>query len=387
MLGLVLSYFDGIFGPKILFKAPETLDDESIDEVTKLMSIHEEGFFGYNFGGFQSSNIIYTIFSPYSRGKQQLLLVSLLESDNVKAISKESSRNILEGFIQEFKVIPDVHQNFSTKEEPAKGLPEKLKELEVFFIHYYNSLKPIVDTLKLVEQRYKDLFDSASDSIFLVDYKMDVIIDMNIKAEILLQKPHKLTVGQLFSQVLEITTEEYDLLKNKALDNFAIRNPVPIEGSFQLPGRDAIFVEINASEIRMGGEHIIQYNFHDITFRKKLEQSNEESERKLSLVLENSPDLIVTIDKDNTIQFINHMPPNIDKNEIIGKNAFEFLMFDDENLYQTAFNKVFNTGAPETIDVPGFTGLWYRARFIPITQNAVISTIMLIISNIPAKDQ
>jgi len=120
----------------------------------------------------------------------------------------------------------------------------------------------------------------------------------------------------------------------------------------------------------------------DVTEKKKTEQKLKESEEKLSSVLENSPDVILTVDHSQRIQYINHIPQNFMQEPIIGKNFYECLMPEHQNIYMKTFEKIFKTGIPETFDVPGFADSWHTCRFIPITRSGIVDSVMLIITNI-----
>ncbi len=116
--------------------------------------------------------------------------------------------------------------------------------------------------------------------------------------------------------------------------------------------------------------------------QKESEQKLKESEAQLTSLLENTPDFIITVDRNNIIQYINHIPQKIIKEPVIGMNLYEYLMPENQDMYKHSFEKVFETGFPLTIDVPGFAEAWYTTRFIPIKRGGDSDLVMLIVTNI-----
>ena len=120
----------------------------------------------------------------------------------------------------------------------------------------------------------------------------------------------------------------------------------------------------------------------DITERKIIQQELQKSEREISTLLNNIPDVIITVDQEKRIQFVNHMPMSISKEEILGQDIYEFLEHVHQDALKESFKRVFSTGTPETIDLLGFTDLWYKARFIPITKFDEVTSVIFIATNI-----
>ena len=146
--------------------------------------------------------------------------------------------------------------------------------------------------------------------------------------------------------------------------------------------REIIWIDIFSKTIAYKKRSADLCMIIDVTEIKKTEQKLEESEEKLSSVLENSPDIILMVDHSPKIQYINHIPQNFMQEPIIGKNFYDCLMPEHHNIYMKTFEKIFKTGIPETFDFPGFAGSWYTCRFIPITRSGIVDSVMLIITNI-----
>ena len=75
---LVLSRFDIKVGPKLFLNVPELQSQLFLDLVPLLMDFYEEGFFIHEFGELKTSNLIFTIPSPVTRGEQETLMITII---------------------------------------------------------------------------------------------------------------------------------------------------------------------------------------------------------------------------------------------------------------------------------------------------------------------
>ena len=78
MKKIILSHFHPTYGPKILLKAPESLNESEFYHLPALMDLYNEGFFIHTFGNYKSANYIFNIPNKGARGSIELLLVSII---------------------------------------------------------------------------------------------------------------------------------------------------------------------------------------------------------------------------------------------------------------------------------------------------------------------
>ncbi|MBD3352948.1 MAG: PAS domain S-box protein [Candidatus Lokiarchaeota archaeon] len=123
---VVLSHFDERMGPKVYYTLPKNASHEETDQIPLLMDLYDHGFFIHIFGDLRSANYIFDIPSNLARGRNEMLLISILlpQTD----LDTEFLKNLLDQFVQELKNIPDVHKAFHDSEEKHAELIEHLKE-------------------------------------------------------------------------------------------------------------------------------------------------------------------------------------------------------------------------------------------------------------------
>jgi PAS domain S-box-containing protein/small GTP-binding protein len=136
---IILSHFDPRFGPKIILKAPESIELDDFVSLPALMDLYNEGFFVHTFGNYKSANYIFNIFSQEARGKTEMLLISIIFDIN-NNINSKLSKELLEGFVREIEKIKDVYKGFYVKRNKYEDAPEKFEMIKELFFTLYSSI-------------------------------------------------------------------------------------------------------------------------------------------------------------------------------------------------------------------------------------------------------
>lgn len=124
----------------------------------------------------------------------------------------------------------------------------------------------------------------------------------------------------------------------------------------------------------------------DVTERWKLRNQLLESEEKFRSIVDNSPDIILRIDLQGVITYINYEYASQKPEDIIGKTLYEFMPTEFREIAQSTIKKVFTDGLSlnfENLSISGDDSiLWYRNNVAPLTQNGKVIAATIIATDI-----
>ncbi len=110
------------------------------------------------------------------------------------------------------------------------------------------------------------------------------------------------------------------------------------------------------------------------------------SEEQFRVLLENVPDIIVLVDREGKILYVNRIPDQFSKIQLIGKNISSLTIPQNQPLYYKAITDVLSTGFPATLktSAPDNTGRirWYETRWAPVKTGSQIEFILVIVSDV-----
>ena len=195
-----------------------------------------------------------------------------------------------------------------------------LNEIHDLVLKRLKSVEPTVKALRIAELRYQSLFMAARDAILILDRKSGIIVDANEQAEQLLQRTSKEIIG-MHSTQLQIE-DEIESFQHIAINQIELDNPPSIELEIKNPDGKIIPVEINASEIQMGGQNLIQCILRDITERQIAEKRLKDSENKFRHLFTSSPFSIILLNPKGIVEDFNPAVEQLlgyKKEDLIGK--------------------------------------------------------------------
>ena len=240
---LVISYFDTLVGPNILYSKSEDINKiYGFPNLSRILDFSEEdGTFLFSFRKFQTINTIFNVESDLARGgKDQLMIscvirVSYFKNELTDIFQYlESKKPLLERFADELKVLPNfnlvLHKN---KEAPTiKKFKDYIKEAKVVdFFSLYN--------------KYFDLIFPESEIRIITQ-------DINVQKKILLLGPkgsgkdtflRTIEALQFFNQdKIDIPTRILGII----IDNIILSNtPEFLSGKIELGIAQAIILILN----------------------------------------------------------------------------------------------------------------------------------------------
>ena len=151
--------------------------------------------------------------------------------------------------------------------------------------------------LRESEERFRSLFDKASDGIFIMspDGK---IIEVNES----FARMHGYSTGELLQMnIKDLDTTEASKLIPERMRRLLAGEILAIEVEHHHKDGHVFPMEVSANLIFIGGEPFIQCFYRDITDRKRTEDALLESETRYRSIFNNGADGIVIIDPDTAI--------------------------------------------------------------------------------------
>lgn len=202
-----------------------------------------------------------------------------------------------------------------TNEELLKEILELRQEnqsLKAISTKYISDQKQVEDAFQDSESKYRCLFDSANDAIFLMD--KDVFIDCNPKTlemfgcamdQIIGHPPYEFSPEKQsdgrdsMEKAEEYITEAY--------------NGVPqlFEWTHLTYDGRPFFAEVSLNSYQIGDHKYLQAIVRDITQRKQIEREIQESHEDLNITLKSIGDAVIVADVDGLITYLNPVAENL----------------------------------------------------------------------------
>ncbi|MFW9941291.1 MAG: PAS domain S-box protein [Candidatus Thorarchaeota archaeon] len=276
---LILSRFDPLYGPKIVLKAPQSLENENVSKIPSLMELPTKGVFLHIFGNLKTANLFFKILSPFARGGYESFLLSLVTESRTN-LTIILANELLAGCAQYIIKLNDAYKAFDHEPKDFKADPIKLQEIKNFFYSYFESIKPAIKTLVMAEQRYQVLFKAARDAIFIMNRDTGVIVDVNSEGERLAEKTKDEIIGR---EALKIELFDEGLVDPNMIKQL-IDQPPPIISRIKKSTNTQLYLEVSVNEIKLADQYFIQYMFHDITDIHFIEDKLKEQVKKTEIL-------------------------------------------------------------------------------------------------------
>ncbi len=225
------------------------------------------------------------------------------------------------------------------------------------------------------EEKNRALVENISDAIVLMDEKFQILYSspsakkitgysnkdrLKSNSEKIVYEPDRAMVDQILSQ--------------------SIQKPgVPLSFYCRLVHKNGPLIWIEATILNMLDNESVKalvINYNDVTEQKKATELFKHQ-------FENSPDIILIINRDLKIESINRSRPGgPTTEELKGMNSIEVLPEESREISEAAVRRCFATGQLQEIENAIKGDRWVRSRIVPIEIDGAIAHIMVIATDI-----
>ncbi len=124
----------------------------------------------------------------------------------------------------------------------------------------------------------------------------------------------------------------------------------------------------------------------EVAERKRLEAALRESEEKWGSLVDNAPNVIMIVDREGIIQYINQTVSGIEKGEAIGSSHYGFAAPEYHKVMKESVEQVFETGRVTRYEIAGVGpdgGMsWYATQLGPIKRKGKVVAVTVMPTDI-----
>ena len=242
--------------------------------------------------------------------------------------------------------------------------------------------KELEQEIKENKDKYSSIFNKANDAIIII--KGHEIVDFNESAKEFFKYNDKefkeLKIEALYPKDQPSGTNSVEKFNRKikeAIDG----NSEPYYWLYKRKDGSEFESEVTLSIVNLGNEQYIHTFIRDISIRKNIEHSLQESQEKLHSIYDAIPDLIFILDKDGN--YLDYKPDSekkleTEKNSIVGKNLTDFFDDDKRKEILLKISKAIETGKVQTLNYTLDSQIGVRdfeSRISKINKTSVLSIV------------
>lgn len=244
------------------------------------------------------------------------------------------------------------------------------------------------DEFRKVANRYHMLAENILDIIWTMDTdKRITFVSPSVSKLIGYSVPEILKLGLNGIFVPAHYPEAYRAI-DRVLSSFENKNAEfpgeTFEAQVICQGGSHIWTETRLTLLLGPGDRLIGFLgvTRDISDRKRSEKMLRDSESRLRLIMEHTPDAVFTTDLEGKITFINKGFFGRKVEDIVGGSFFDRVERPDPSQIKKIFHKVQKSGESSSLEIKAKNERWWYARLIPVKKEEEVDQILFISSDI-----
>lgn len=268
------------------------------------------------------------------------------------------------------RVLPGETYNTLTSAEDRlraiTALQQKARSLEAEI-----ALRKVVEErLRVSENRYRQIFETSTDGILVVDPITGTVSDANPVMTALLGEPRAHLLGRGLWQIGVFPDGDAAATFLRQVEEaHSVHYP-----RLTLRARDGQrFAELNSTCFRVNGHKVIQCNLRDITDRIQAEEALRESSERMRLMAESMPQKVFTARADGVLDYLNPQWmefTGLAFEELQGWGWLRIIHPDDAEANERDWRHSLATGEPlyceQRLRRSDGTYRWHLSRAIPL---------------------
>jgi len=206
------------------------------------------------------------------------------------------------------------------------------------------------DALRESEEKYRTLFDSAGDAIFIHDENGRILAFNTQACE---------QLGYTRTELMSMTVKQVDSIDNAPhaparIARLMEQGHLSFETMHRRKDGSLVPTEVNARLITWEGHPAVMSTCRDVTRRKQAEDALRESEQKHRILLDESSDPIFSFYPDGTYRYVNRaFAEGVGKSvdQILGKKIWDVFPKEEAEKRFSALRTAFTTGNGHEFEV------------------------------------
>jgi PAS domain S-box-containing protein len=238
--------------------------------------------------------------------------------------------------------------------------------------------------LRFSEERLRAVFDSAMDGIVILERDSMLFRAAN--------EAFCRMLGYSRAEVLQLGVKdihpEDELPRVHDEISKQLRHETSLSREIRVKRKDGsvFYADINASPMTVDEDVYLLGVFRDMTERRAAEEKLRETEEKWQSLVGNSDDIIMTVDREGRISYINQTVDGFDADATVGTNVYDYIDPNHHDMVRETVERVFATGRPDgyIITGPGPDGreAWYETSIVPIRRDGEVASSIHIATDI-----
>jgi PAS domain S-box-containing protein len=242
----------------------------------------------------------------------------------------------------------------------------------------------VAAALRESEEQFRSLADQSPNMIFI--NRMGHVVYVNRRAEEMMGYTKEEFAAGDFDFLTLIAPEHRERAMSAFRKHRVGEDVEPIEYALVTKGGRRLETIVSTRLVEFGGEWAILGVVTDITQRKEAEEALRESKERWRSLVENAPDLVLTVDREGRVLFINRPVTARSTEEALGKNILGHSRSGGDEALAALIQRVFETGQTQYFEGagpgPGGATAWYGTRMGPVWRDGQVTAVMMVTRDI-----